>query len=91
MSQSYKINNHYCYSIPSPSPFPSPIKEEGSFKVSLQLFEFSERLIKTLVNEQKKSGDYFINLNTRTFSADTYFLSLETEEKRIIERLIAVI
>jgi hypothetical protein len=59
-------------------------------KVSLQLYNISGRLVKTLVNESKKSGIYNITLNTKTLSAGVYFLSLETEEKRIFERLVVV-
>jgi photosystem II stability/assembly factor-like uncharacterized protein len=59
-------------------------------KVSLQLYDISGRLVKTLVNEQKKQGNYSINLNSRTLSAGVYFLSLETEEKKIIERVVVI-
>jgi hypothetical protein len=78
--------------------FPNPTKSLTTIryslpiesKVSLQLFDISGRLVKTLVNEQKKSGNYSINLNTCTLSAGIYFLSLATEEQRIIERLVVV-
>jgi photosystem II stability/assembly factor-like uncharacterized protein len=78
--------------------YPNPAKSMSGIrytlpaegKVSLQLYDISGRLVKTLVNEQKKQGDYSINLNSRTLSAGVYFLSLETEEKRIIERLVIV-
>ena len=81
------------YSIPSPSSLSSPVRSEGIInhsKVSLNLFDISGRLVKTLVNERKKSGIYNINLNTKTLSAGVYFLSLKTEDKRIIERLVVV-
>jgi len=59
-------------------------------KVSLQLYDISGRLVKTLVNENKNPGIYKISLNTKTLSAGVYFLSLETKEKKIIERLIII-
>jgi len=59
-------------------------------KVSLQLYDISGRLVKTLVNESKKSGIYNVPLNTEMLSAGVYFLSLETKEKRIIERVVVV-
>jgi hypothetical protein len=59
-------------------------------KTSLQLFDISGRLVKTLVNESKKSGNYSITLNSKTLSAGVYFLSLQTDLKRLIERLVVV-
>ncbi len=59
-------------------------------KISLKLHDISGRLVKTLVNEQKKTGNYSITLNTKTLSAGVYFLSLQTNSKRLIERLVVV-
>ena len=77
------------YSIP-PSPTSSPVKGEGFPKVSLQLYDISGRLLKTLVDENKNLGIYKITLNTKTLSAGIYFLSLQTQNKRLIERLVIV-
>ena len=78
--------------------YPNPVKAlsvirymlptEG--KVLLQLYDISGRLVKTLVDENKNPGNYELTLNTKNLSAGVYFLSLETEEKRIIERLIII-
>ena len=57
-------------------------------KISLQLYDISGRLVKTLVNESKKSGIYNVNLNTKILSAGVYFLSLQTESRRIIEKIV---
>jgi len=59
-------------------------------KVSLNLYDISGRLINTLVDEYKNPGNYILTLNTKTLSAGIYFLSLESNEKRIIERLIVI-
>ncbi len=63
-------------------------------KVSLQLCDISGRLVKTLVDEQKKPGNYKLTLNTKPasggLSAGVYFLYLQTESKRIIKRLVVV-
>jgi hypothetical protein len=59
-------------------------------KVLLKLYDISGRLVKTLVDEEKKPGNYKFTLNTKTFSAGVYFLSLKTKEKIVIERLIVV-
>jgi len=78
--------------------FPNPTKSLSvvryslpvESKISLQLYDISGRLVKTLVNETKKPGIYKVNLNTKTLSAGIYFLSLKTESKRIIERLVVI-
>jgi uncharacterized delta-60 repeat protein len=59
-------------------------------KVSLNLYDISGRLVKTLVDEHKNPGNYQVTLSTKNLSAGIYFLSLETEEKRIIERVIVI-
>jgi len=78
--------------------YPSPAKSLSVIhytlpvesKISLQLYDISGRLIKTLVDVHKKPGNYSLTLNSRTLSAGVYFLSLETEEKRIIERIVII-
>jgi len=78
--------------------FPNPAKSQTAIryslpaqsKVSLQLYDISGRLVKTLVNEQKKQGIYKLNLNTKDLSAGVYFLSLQSVSKRIIERLVII-
>jgi hypothetical protein len=59
-------------------------------KVLLQLYNISGRLVKTLVDESKKSGNYSLTLNSKTLSSGVYFLSLQTKSKRLIERLVIV-
>jgi len=59
-------------------------------QVSLKLYNISGRLVKTLVNEHKQPGNYSINLNSKTLSAGVYFITLQTQEKRIIERVIII-
>jgi hypothetical protein len=78
--------------------YPNPAKSQiairyslpAEIKATIQLFDISGRLVKTLINEEKKPGTYRLTLNTNTLSAGIYFLSLETEEKRIIERLVII-
>jgi len=78
--------------------YPNPMKTltdiryslPAESKVSLQLYDISGRLVKTLVNEQKKQGDYSTPINTQALSAGVYFLSLQTTSKRLIERLVIV-
>ncbi|MBS4015725.1 MAG: T9SS type A sorting domain-containing protein [Candidatus Latescibacteria bacterium] len=68
----------------SPSPKPSPIKGEGFTKITLQLFDISGRLVKTLVNENQKPGNYSLTLNTKTLSSGVYFLYLQTDDKKLL-------
>jgi len=78
--------------------FPNPAKSQTAIRyslpaegnVSLQLYDISGRLVKTLVDEYKKPGNYKMTLNTRILSAGIYFLSLESNEKRIIDRIIVI-
>lgn len=59
-------------------------------RVNLKLYDINGRLIQDLVNETKEPGIYKINLNTKGLSSGIYFLSLEAEKKRIIERLVVI-
>jgi uncharacterized delta-60 repeat protein len=78
--------------------YPNPAKSQTAIryalpaesKVSLQLYDISGRLVKTLVNEQKKVGNYSTNINSQTLPAGVYFLSLQTASKRLIKRLVVV-
>jgi photosystem II stability/assembly factor-like uncharacterized protein len=77
---------------PNPAKFLTAIRYSllSESKVSLLLYDISGRLVKTLVNENKKSGNYNITLSTKTLAAGVYFLFLQTESKRIIERIVLV-
>jgi hypothetical protein len=59
-------------------------------KVSLNLYDISGRHVKTLINEKKQLGNYSLTLNTKTLSAGVYFITLTTDEKQLIERLVVV-
>jgi len=59
-------------------------------KITLQLYDISGRTIKTLVDENKYAGNYSVTLNSQTLPAGVYFLSLQTESKRIIERMVVI-
>ncbi|MEO0083673.1 MAG: T9SS type A sorting domain-containing protein, partial [candidate division WOR-3 bacterium] len=59
-------------------------------KVTIQLYNISGRLIKTLVDEYKQPGNYSLTLNSKILSNGVYFLSLQTNAIRIIKRLVVV-
>jgi len=59
-------------------------------RVNLKLYDINGRLIKSLINETKEPGIYKINLNAKNLPSGVYLLSLETEEKRIIERIVII-
>jgi hypothetical protein len=64
-------------------------------KVSLQLFNISGRLIKTLVNEQKNAGNYSLvwngkDDNNRKVGEGVYFCILQTDEKCLKQKILVV-
>ncbi len=59
-------------------------------RVNLKLYDINGRLIKSLVNQTKEPGIYKIDLNAKTLSSGVYLLCLDTEEKRIIERIVII-
>ncbi|MEO0083888.1 MAG: T9SS type A sorting domain-containing protein, partial [candidate division WOR-3 bacterium] len=59
-------------------------------KVTIQLYNISGRIIKTLVDEYKQPGNYKLTLNTKPLSAGVYFLTLKTDGKRIFERMVII-
>ncbi len=93
--EEFAILNSKCNTLEiSPNPVKSLTAIRYSLlaesKVTLQLCDISGRLVKTLVNENKKSGNYYMTINTKTLFAGVYFLSFQTESKRIIERVVMV-
>ncbi|MEO0084084.1 MAG: T9SS type A sorting domain-containing protein, partial [candidate division WOR-3 bacterium] len=63
-----------------------PVEE----KVTIQLYNISGRLIKTLLDEYKQPGNYSLTLDSKTLSNGVYFLSLQTNAIRIIKSLVVV-
>ena len=59
-------------------------------KVSLKLFDITGKLIKVLCDENKQAGVYKINLNSKDLSSGVYFLTLQTSNKKLIERFVIV-
>lgn len=90
ISSIYKLSLHI---------FPNPAKSVSIIRYSiperdnilLQLFDISGRLVKTLVNDNKNTGIYNLNLHTKGLSAGVYFIILKTKQKaRMIERFVIV-
>ncbi len=90
--ESFAMNRLSFKVYPNPAKLLTTIRYSlpAESKISLQLYDISGRLVKTLVDEKKKSGIYNINFNSKTLSAGVYFLSLQTNSKRLIERLVVV-
>jgi hypothetical protein len=64
-------------------------------KVSLQLYDISGRLIKTLVNESKQTGIYSViwngaDDNNRKVGEGVYFCILKTNEKSLQQKILMV-
>ncbi|MEO0092309.1 MAG: T9SS type A sorting domain-containing protein [candidate division WOR-3 bacterium] len=84
--------------IPKLFIFPNPCKTKTTIsinlssaqKVILKLYDNTVKLIKLLCKDAKQPGNYNLTINTKDLSSGVYFLSLETEDKMIIERLVVV-
>jgi hypothetical protein len=64
-------------------------------KISLQLYDISGRLVKTLVNESKQTGIYSViwngtNDNNRKIGEGVYFCILKTDEKSLKQKILMV-
>jgi hypothetical protein len=58
-------------------------------RILIQLCDVTGRFIKTLVDNEKRTGIYQVTLNTKELSAGVYFVSLRTDfREQIINRLI---
>lgn len=57
-------------------------------KTSLSIYDLSGRVVKTLVNEEKKAGSYNVNLNTKGLSSGIYFARLCAGNYKEAKKLI---
>ncbi len=83
--------------------FPSPVKSMSVIqyslpvkgKVSIQLFDISGKLIKTLVNQEKNAGNYSLiwngtDENNQKVSAGVYFCILKTDKGFLKQKMLMV-
>jgi len=59
-------------------------------RLNLKLYDINGRLTKSLVNQTKEPGIYKIDLNAKSLPSGVYLLCLNTEEKRIVERVVII-
>jgi hypothetical protein len=59
-------------------------------KISLQLYDISGRLVKTLVDKHQNAGNYALTLNSKTLSAGVYFYHLKTDGFADTKRIILI-
>ena len=59
-------------------------------KFSIKLYDINGKLIEVLTETEKQPGTYQIVWHNKKFPAGVYFLSLETKEKKTIERLVVI-
>ncbi|MCK4226718.1 T9SS type A sorting domain-containing protein, partial [candidate division WOR-3 bacterium] len=52
------------------------VEKEGNVKISLH--DVTGRMVKGLLNENKKAGRYSVNLNNKDLSSGIYFVHMET-------------
>ena len=68
--------------------YPNPFKEKTTIKyclpdtmrITLKVFNSSNRKIKTLLNEIKEAGTYKVELNTNGLESGEYICKLETTD-----------
>ena len=54
----------------------------------LTIHDIAGREIETLVNEQKKAGNYTLSIDMRNFSSGIYFVTLRTSDTRASKKII---
>jgi hypothetical protein len=57
-------------------------------RVSLEIYDITGRLVKTIVNEEKEAGNYKVGWNTKGFSSGVYFVTLVVGDYKEIQKLI---
>jgi hypothetical protein len=68
--------------------YPNPFREKTIIKycvafktkVTITILNFKNKLIKTLVQEEKEAGTYDVEFDAGNLSEGIYFFQLETEE-----------
>ncbi len=57
-------------------------------KISLKIYDITGRIVKTLVNEEKKAGSYTVNFDTQGLTTGIYFAKLVVGDYKEIKKLI---
>ena len=80
--------------------YPNPVSNSATIsfsllqqgKVSIQIFDLSGRLVKTLANTEMQEGTHQLTWNTRNekITAGVYFLEIVTKEYAEIKKLLIV-
>ena len=58
--------------------------------INLSMYNISGQLVKTLFNEYKSAGDYFINFNTSNISAGVYYFKLTAGKSSYTQKAVVV-
>ena len=75
-ARNFKLNQNY----PNPANPNTTIKYSIPLedKVKLQVYDITGKLVKTLVNEKQRAGEYKVDLNASGFSSGIYLYRIET-------------
>ena len=75
-ARNFKLNQNY----PNPANQNTTIKYSIPLedKVKLQVYDITGKLVKTLVNENQRAGEYKVDLNASGFSSGIYLYRIET-------------
>ena len=58
--------------------------------VSLQVFDITGRLVKTLVNERKAAGSYTVSFNSSSLASGVYFYRIQTGSNTISKKMTLI-
>lgn len=79
-----------CYCLPNPFVNSTTVKFNvvNRNDCSLQIYDLSGRVVKTLLNEEKPAGSYNIKLDAGDLKTGIYFVTLKTGTYQITQKLI---
>jgi photosystem II stability/assembly factor-like uncharacterized protein len=78
------------YSLPNPSPANSGINSGGAVHVKLIIYDILGREIETLVDENKKPGNYEMDWDGSRFSSGVYFYKLVTDDWIATKKMVLI-
>jgi hypothetical protein len=78
--------------------YPNPVKEISNFQYTISNFQFITlqvlnvhgEVIKSLVGEVQRKGEYTVQFDASGLPAGVYFVRLNTDEERITEKFLVV-
>jgi hypothetical protein len=91
-SDNYKIINNLYQNFPNPFNPKTSIRyslSENNF-VNITIYDILGRVVKTLVNEYKLSGEYLVDYDGSSLASGIYFYKMKTNNYSSIKRLLII-